>query len=115
MKKVFIACLVYFCFISCQKKVDENVKTNNSFKNGTLSITCEKSSKSGACNYLIYNMNCEKPTIVEEKEEITCKFTKVAQFKLREKESRTLTNLLEKPEICMKTDIDPTLENCVKK
>ncbi len=114
MGKIFVVFLIFLSLISCQKTVDENVKTNKSFKDGKLSVTCEKSSKSGNCNYLIYNKICGKTTIDDEKEEVTCKFTKISEFKLKEKESKTIPDLLGNPEICMKTNVVPTLEDCVK-
>lgn len=114
MRNIFIVVLISFCFFSCQKKSDVNVKIRSSFKDGKLSVSCDKVSSSKACNYLIYKMNCDKSKIVEGKEKIVCTYTKITEFKLKEKESKTIPNLLKKPEICMKTDVVPTLENCVK-
>jgi hypothetical protein len=100
-------------FVSGQKKVDENIKTSDSFKEGVLTVTCEQSSVSGVCNYLIYQLNCEKPMVVDNKESVACTFSEIAKFTLKEKESETIPDLPRKPGICIKTDIIPTLGNCV--
>jgi len=114
MKKIALFVIICGIFVSCQKKTVTTNKTSHSFKDGVLSVTCEKSPKSGICNYLIYKKNCVKSKIVEEKENVVCTFTKITEFQLKENESKTFPNLSENPEICMKTKIVPTLENCVK-
>jgi len=113
MRKIALLIIVSAIFISGQKKVDENIKTGTSFKEGSLSVECEESSISGVCNYLIYKLTCDKLVVVDNKESVACTFTEIIKFTLKEKESKTIPDLPKKPEICIKTDIIPTLENCV--
>jgi hypothetical protein len=49
MRKIALLIIVSAIFISGQKKVDENIKTGTSFKEGSLSVECEESSISGVC------------------------------------------------------------------
>ena len=91
----------------------QSVTTVTRLAKATISFSCGHGS-SGACNYLILNSVCQEALLADGTKERTCRYVQaVPPFRLKEGETKTVTNLPADFLYTMKGDRMPTAEECV--